>query len=143
MQYEILDHPADIGIKVYGKSLEELFINAAMGTSALIVEPFETSEKSIRKEVNLNTKNYTELFTNWLDEIIYLFDTNGFLTKRIKNISIHSSKEECNIQALLEGEKFNKNKHEIKLYLKAVTYHQLQIKQLKDKSWEAIVYFDI
>ena len=46
------------------------------------------------------------------------------------------------LRAILEGEKFNKDKHQVKLYLKAVTYHQLEIKQTKDR-WEAKVFFDV
>ena len=36
--FEIIAHTADIGLKVYGKSIEALFVNAAKGLFVLIVE---------------------------------------------------------------------------------------------------------
>ena len=135
--FEVLDHPADIGIKVKGETLEELFINAAIGTSSLIIDLKAIEQKEIKK-INLQGKNLEDLFIKCLDEIIYLFDSEGFLPKSVKVETIH----ELSLRAIFQGEKFNKNKHEIKLYLKAVTYHQLEIKQTKE-GWEAKVYFDV
>lgn len=136
--FEILDHPADIGIKVTGETLEKLFTNAAIGTGFLIFENKDILHSNIKKEITLSVENITELFTKWLDEIIYLFDSEGFLVKTIRLETLHAT----SLHAFLEGEKYNKSKHEIKLYLKAVTYHQLEIKQTKG-SWEATVYFDV
>lgn len=136
-QFQILDHPADIGIEVKGKSLGDLLINAALGTSYLMIEPNEITA-SIKKEINLKGDNIEDLFTKWLDEIIYLFDCEGFLIKTVRV----STLQERSINATFEGEKFDPNKHKIKLYLKAVTYHQLEIKETKN-GWEAIVFFDV
>lgn len=135
--FEILDHPADIGIKAYGKNLEELFINSVLGSISLVTD---TSKLSInlKKEIKLEGNNIENLFTKWLDEIIYLFDSEGFL---IKTVHV-STLQDRYINATFEGEKFNPNKHKIKLYLKAVTYHQLEIKETKN-GWEAIVFFDV
>lgn len=135
--FETLDHPADIGIKVYGKNLEELFINSAIGSFSLITDTNKLS-LNLKKEINLTGNNIEDLFTKWLDEIIYLFDCEGFL---IKNVHV-STLQERSINAIFEGEKFDPNKHEIELYLKAVTYHQLEIKETKN-GWEAIVFFDV
>ena len=135
--FKILDHPADIGIEVEGNSLDELFVNAASGTTSLMIDLSEISTK-IKKGINLKGRNIEELFTNWLDEIIYLFDTEGFLAKNIVIETLHTT----SLQATLEGEKYDSTKHEIKLYLKAVTYHQLEIKQTKE-GWEAKVFFDV
>ena len=75
--FEILDHPSDIGIKIKGKTLEELFCNAVFGTTFLIIEPGEILT-NIKKEINITEKNTEDLFTKWLDEIIYLFDAEGY-----------------------------------------------------------------
>lgn len=139
--FEILDHPADIGIKIYGESIEELFKNAAIGTSSLLIES-ETIEANITKNINIQGYDREELLINWLDKIVYIFDANRFLVKNISNLVINS-KDGFSLKAVVHGESFNKYKHTIKLYLKGVTYHQLQLKQLDDKSWEAVVYFDV
>lgn len=136
--YKILDHPADIGIEIHGKSIEELFINATLGTSSLISD-LEALEETIRREIKLKAKDFEELFTKWLDEVIYLFDSEGLL---IKNVEI-LNQQMWSLQAIVRGEKYSKNKHRIKLYLKAVTYHQLEIKKLDDGSFFAKVFFDV
>ena len=136
-RFEILDHPADIGIEIKGKSLEDLFINAALGTTSLMIEQHEISANT-KKEINLKGNDMENLFIKWLDEVIYLFDTEGFL---IKNVLVETLRA-TSLRAILHGEKYNKIKHEIKLYLKSVTYHQLEIKQTK-KGWGAKVFFDV
>ena len=37
-KFSIIDHEADIGLEIYGKSMEELFANAVDGLFSLIVE---------------------------------------------------------------------------------------------------------
>ncbi len=140
--FKILDHPADIGILASGKSEEELFISAALGTVSLIIDP-ESVTNLTNKKIYLRGKNIEDIFTCWLDEIIYLFDSEGFLLSKITNFLINHSKDEYKLQAEISGEKLNKDKHKLKLYLKAVTYHQLEIKKLNDNSWQAKVYFDV
>lgn len=137
--FEILDHPADIGIKVKGETLEKLFINAALGTTFLITEVKDIEYTKIKKKIDFSCKNLTELFTKWLDEVIYFFDSEGFIIRNIKLDSLNDS----SLHATLEGEKLNTQKHKVKLYLKAVTYHQLEIKKDKKDNWEAVVYFDV
>lgn len=137
-QFEILDHPADIGIKVKGKTLEKMFINAALGTTYLIVETKGTEYIQIKKVVNIACTNLTELFIKWLDEVIYLFDSEGFIIRIVK---VETSRD-TSLHAVIKGEKFDINKHKVKLYLKAVTYHQFEVKQSKE-GWEATVYFDV
>lgn len=136
--FKILDHPADIGIEIYGKFVQDIFINAALGTTSLLVD-LDLISANTNKEINLKGSSYEKLLTIWLDEIIFLFDSEGFLVKNIETINIDNT----SLKAIIKGEKFNSNNHKMKLYLKAVTHHQLEIKQLQDKSWRAKVYFDV
>lgn len=136
-QFEILDHPADIGLIAYGKSIEELFTNALLGTTCLMVGP-STISGALSKNLQIKGKDPEELFINFLDEVIFLFDSEGFLTKDVIVEMLHAT----SLRGILKGEKYNPAKHKIKLYLKAVTYHQLEIKKTKD-GLEAKVYFDV
>ncbi len=142
--FEILDHPADIGIRATGNSLEELFINASSGITYLISE-IKQADNYSKEKINIEADNLEELFTNYLDEILYLFDANGFITVGVEQIKIDKplSSKRVILNAIINCQKFNKEIHEIKLYLKAVTHHQLKIEQLKNGKWEAVVYFDV
>lgn len=141
--FKVLDHPADIGIIAYGKNLEDLFINSSIGVTSLMIDT-ETLSKELEKIINIEGGNIDDLFTKWLDEIIYLSDSEGYFVKEIDELKIINDalSKVLTLQARLKGEKYKKEKHQVKLYLKAVTYHQLKIKQTKE-GWKATVYFDV
>lgn len=137
-QFDILDHPADIGLVAYGKTQGELLTNAILGITSIIIDLNSISPKEKRK-LTITGNDFESLFTKILDEIIFLFDSEGLL---VKNCIVEMLRA-TSLQMELQGEKFNKAKHQIKLYLKAVTYHQLEIKKNKNGIWEARVYFDV
>lgn len=136
MKYKVIDVSGDIGIRAEGISLEECFINSALGLYSLItdlarVEPIEEIE------ITLNEDNLEDLLVNFLNELIFQCDTYGFIGK-----SIFLNINEGNIFAKIKGEKFNPEKHERKLLVKAATYHNLLLKK-EDSVWIAEIIFDI
>jgi len=50
--------------------------------------------------------------------------------------------KDLELSATAIGERLNSNKHPLRAEIKAVTFHDLQIKQVGD-SWEAKIVFDI
>ena len=88
-KYEQLDISGDAGLKIRGKNLEELFENAAEGMSYLITDPSRINETET-KEVLLSSDNIENLFVQWLNELIFFFDTYGFIGKRFV-IEIHNN----------------------------------------------------
>ena len=74
---------------------------------------------------------------NWLGELLYLFDSSGWLFKEFQ-----LELDNLRIDALAAGETFKHEKHEIRYYIKAVTYHMLQVRKEGDL-WVAKVIFDI
>jgi len=134
--YKILEHTADVALCVYGRSLNELFVNAAKGLMSFI-----TDEKKItvRKGllIKLKENNIEELFVSWLNELIFLFSAKSFLSKKFKIEYL----DNCRLKATVLGEKFNEKKHIIDTEIKAVTYHELEIKK-KRQYWQAKVILD-
>jgi SHS2 domain-containing protein len=74
--YELIEHTADIGIRVKGKDLKELFKNAASAMFDIIAEkkPQATSHRlqATRIIVKQRADNLEELFINWLNELLSL-----------------------------------------------------------------------
>ncbi|MEE8360453.1 MAG: archease, partial [Candidatus Omnitrophota bacterium] len=66
-QYEIVEHTADIGVKAYGKTLQELFANAARGLFDIIAD-LEGLKISTSIKIKLEAPNIEELLIAWLDE---------------------------------------------------------------------------
>ena len=135
--FEIINHTADVGIMAYGSDMRQLFSNAALALFSLITDHGSIIEK-IRRDVQIVSKDSNSLLVEWLNELIYLFDTEGVLFSRfdIKNLS--NSK----LTATCWGESFDPLKHKIRIEVKAATYHMLKINK-DDSKYSVQVIFDV
>ena len=135
--FGILEHTADIGFEAFGATQREVFANAARALMHLIVDleaivPRE--ELALRAEAS----DRPALLVNWLSEVLYRFDAEGWLLRDFEfdELTEHS------LAAMARGEKFDRRRHQVKLLVKAVTYHQLELRETKE-GWRAQVYVDI
>jgi SHS2 domain-containing protein len=135
--YEQIEHTGDIGIRMYGNSLSELFSNAAFGMFDLMVDT-KGIGRDIVEKVEVAGDTLEELLVNWLSELNYLFSTEQTVFVKI-DISRMNEQE---LTATIYGDKINPRKNEIKKEIKAVTYHEVSVKKVKDK-WTGQVIFDI
>ncbi|HEC98260.1 MAG TPA: archease [Nitrospirae bacterium] len=135
--FEILDISGDAGLRVQGRSLEELFVKSALGVYSLITD-LSTVEPADSADIKVNRESLDGLFVGWLNELIFRFDTYGFIGKevRIKNIN------ENGVEAGIRGEEFDPERHERGLLVKAATYHNLRIEE-KNGIWTAEVVLDM
>lgn len=147
-KYEQLDISGDAGLRIWGENLEGLFSNAAEGMCELITDP-SGIEETEKKEVFLSNERNEDLLVTWLNEIIFLFDTYGFIGKKFDvSISPHDPilsrgrGEGGNLKAVVSGGIFNAKVNESRLLVKAATYHGLSLKR-DNSHWEATVIFDI
>jgi SHS2 domain-containing protein len=146
-KFKVLDIAGDIGLRAYGQTIEEAFINASIGLYTLTTDLDGVEErKSI--EVALNSSSLEGLLVAWLNELIFHIDAYGFIGKRIvfdeffPCVGLPESLPVCGLKAVLYGEEFDPERHEGKLLIKAATYHRLNIEQ-RDGLWEINVVFDI
>jgi len=145
--YEFLDISGDAGIRAFGSTTEELFVNAALGMYDLIID-MESVRKTGTVGVSLTHDSPEGLLVSWLNELIFLFDAHGFIGKEIVvteflfGENIISGRPPYSISASLSGEHFDPSRHQGKLLLKAATYHKLKIEN-EDGRWTAEIIFDI
>jgi SHS2 domain-containing protein len=136
-KFEVLDISGDVGLRAYGRSKEEAFINASLGMYSLITDPEAIAEKKTI-HVSVDNPEPDGLLVSWLNELIFHFDTYGFIGK-----TIHIDRfSDNNITATITGEEFDPERHEGKLLIKAATYHKLRMEKMHD-AWEIDVIFDI
>jgi len=136
-RFELIDISGDAGIRAFGHSLDDLFLNAAAGMYSLITDPGSiTLRKSI--EIKAEGASLEGLLVSWLNELIFQFDTYGFIGR---DIYIHKLSNTL-IMSTIDGEDFVPEKHGRGLLIKAATYHKLKIERQEDH-WEADVIFDI
>lgn len=134
--YEVIEHTADIGLKIYGRDLKELFINAVTGLLSLIVD-LNRVDSSAEIEVKIEEDNREELLVSWLNEFIFQFSARSFITKEINIRDIADNK----VMAKIKGETIDLSKHKILSEIKAATYHELEIKEVEG-GLQARVIFD-
>jgi SHS2 domain-containing protein len=137
MQFEVLDISGDVGIKVYGASLQNAFINAGVGLYHLITDINQVDEKKTIR-VAINAETIEGLLICFLNELIFQFDAHNFIGKTIEMFEFSNTL----LTAIIRGEDFDPDKHEQRMLVKAATYHKLAINE-KDLQWEIQVIFDI
>lgn len=136
-KYKLIDHTADIGIIAYGKDLPELFVNSAYAMFDILTDISKVnSEDSF--EIQISARNLEELLINWLDELLFRYETERIICDRF----IINNLNEQNLSATVFYEKIDRKRHEIKTEIKNVTYHQLEIRKVKNR-WQARVIFDV
>jgi len=135
-KFEPFNTTADVGLRVYGKDIIELFENAAIGMFSLVVEPF-TPEEIIRKIIELDGDSEEDILFSLLNELVFLFETDGFLLVDIKGERVCKS----GFRFEIKGEKYSEDKHELSMHVKAVTYHNLQVK--RGETLFADIVFDV
>jgi len=73
LDYEIIDHTADLGIIVTAPDIKDLFIRAAYAMTDLMVKA-DINEKGAKRKVLVEGENFPDLMVRWLSEILYLFE---------------------------------------------------------------------
>jgi SHS2 domain-containing protein len=136
--YKLIDHTADLGMEVTGRTKKELFTKAALSLMDIVVErkgkPCGVQEKALTVEGS----DPADLLINFLREILYLFNAEALIVEDCVT-------QECSQQRLvarLRVEPYNKEKYSMKTELKAVTYHGLSVERVKSR-WRGRIIFDV
>jgi SHS2 domain-containing protein len=136
-RFEILDHTADIGLIIYGSNLKALFENAGEAFFHLITD-LKKVRRRVERRINIGGESLDRLMVDWLSELLYLHDVENLLFKGFKVESIG----EDGLRAVVKGEPFQEQTHVIKTEVKAVTYHQIEVRQ-ENGGWRAQIIFDL
>lgn len=136
-RFEVLDHTADIGIVVHGEDLKALFGNAGEAFFHLITDLRKVKPR-VERRVNIGGESLDRLMVDWLSELLYLHDVENLLFKAFEIDSVG----EDGLKAIVKGEPFQEGVHMIKTEVKAVTYHQLEVRREK-RGWRARIILDL
>jgi SHS2 domain-containing protein len=166
MKYKILEHPSELKIIVYGKTLEELFSNAVLAMGEIMARELGTGkwELGMKEKIKIKSADLNSLLVDFLSEILAKSQINKKVY-RVAKIKIdchpelvsgshrytdsrnnempdqvrHDDKDES---YFLESELFGYSVTHFDEDIKAVTYEDLDIKQV-DGIWQTMVVFDI
>ena len=137
-KYTLLEHTADIGLHVFGKTPKDLFENAAAGMFSILTDTRKVSEKT-QMLLSVDGHDREDLMVRWLSELLFLCDTRLLLFRTFEITVL----EDRHLQATVTGETLDLSKHTMKMDIKAVTYHGLEVRQNSKGIWEVKILFDI
>jgi len=122
-KYEFFDHTADIGIKAYGRDLNEAFENAALAVFEVMTDTSKIEPKESR-EIEVDGMDLENLLYRWIESLLVYYDSELLLFGKFK---VKIDLENLRLNAIAWGEKFNPDKHERRTVVKAMTYHEMSI----------------
>lgn len=135
--YEVLEHTADIGIRVRAGDLAGLFKNAGLAITDMSAEKQKTQYPGKHKFViTQKADNLEELFVNWLNELLSASAVESLI---FEDIQINQVNEKF-IDAIAIGSDIRNYK--VNTEIKAATYHQLKVEKT-GSLWQAEVIFDV
>mgnify|MGYP001131281127 CR=1 FL=1 len=125
IKYRFLNHTADAKFQAYGNSLEEAFQNAAAATANLMWSTRKVRSR-IKRKVNITGKDREQLLVKFLEEILFLLDSDDFMICSVEELSIKKEKADYALEAWFLGDKIS-DESEIFGSVKAVTYNDMII----------------
>jgi len=131
--FKILEHSADLEIRVWGRSKEELFKKTMLAMEQALKPKIKNRE--IQTKIKIESENLEALLVDFLSEINYLNEVNQEIYQKIKFEKFFDTE--------IEADLFGKKVERFGLQIKGVTFHNLDIHQREDGLWEATIIFDI
>lgn len=132
--FEIVEHTADWSIRVRGRDLAELFARAAQGMAYLLAGDPATIPNEDAAHIALEAYDAVDLLVAWLSELAYYAEQDGIVFTTVEDLRLSPSALEATVRG---GRPAELLKH-----IKAVTYHDLAIRQT-DTGLETTIVFDV
>ncbi len=132
--FEILEHTADVGVRGWGETVEAAFRQATLGLLD-IVGAWQPG-RGERETIEVEAHDLGALLVDWLSEVLYLQDTRDVVVSAVELSSVDKGRATGWVELVTRPQAIEGTA------VKAVTYHQLDVRQADD-GWIAQVYLDI
>jgi SHS2 domain-containing protein len=145
--FEILEHTADTGFRSKGASLSDLFETAAQ---AMFSIEYDTSSVGFEREIDVRAdgEDWSSLLVNWLSELLYLHDAEGFVPGDFMVVEIgeyptrRAGQPPLAVRGVARGRMIGEWFEQTGPQIKAVTLHGLEVEETR-RGYEATVYLDV
>ncbi len=132
---EVIEHTADVALRVYGSDLTSLF-EAALGGLYELIGEIVVGDEAERYTIRLEAGNVDDLFHDWLAEGLYWFEVRQIVFEEVK----FGSLGERSLTAEVVGRKVDIEKSQLHSEVKAVTYHDLAIRRENEELVVTVVF---
>jgi tRNA nucleotidyltransferase (CCA-adding enzyme) len=135
--WEHYSHPADMGIRGFGKTVGQAFEQAALALIAIMTDPKDIAAKD-KIEIECEETDNEMLFFEWLNALLFEIGSKNMLFSKFE-MKLDDNK----IKAKVWGEKINPQKHNPVVEVKAATYTDLKVEQSENGLWIAQCIVDV
>jgi len=133
--YRIFGTTADVGVISHGSALEGAFEAQAKGMFSVM-----TDLRGVRPAqvfiISAEGADEAGLLASWLEELLFLYDTQGVLLREFQITALKGYK----LTSEARGEAYDPVRHIVKTPIKAVTYHMLEVTEIKGGVRTRVVY---
>ena len=137
---EYLDHMTDAYLRIRGQTMNEAFEYSAMGLVNIMYN-IENVEKKQQIHIFAEGDELENLLFDWLDKILLLMLIDKVIFSKFKiEITFDESSNRYLLTGYGEGELVDISKHELKVEIKGITYHEMKILNYKDTNETIIEY---
>lgn len=132
--FEEIEHTADWALRIHGRDLRGLLINAARGMNTLLVDQLEAVPLDREAVFELDGLDPESLLVTWLSELAYWAEQEQIIFREFELPEVSPTR----LRAVVRGG----HAPDLKKHIKAVTYHNLVIIESED-GLTATVVFDV
>jgi SHS2 domain-containing protein len=135
--HELIEHSADIGVRAWGPTAEEVFEQAALALFSLVCDPLDIGEvESV--DVELEAESRDLLLAAWLNELLRVFEARQLVLSQFDLLELGDHV----LRARVSGEPLDTSRHIVCGGVKAATLPELSLEQ-RDGGWEGFVLLDV
>jgi SHS2 domain-containing protein len=143
MNYEFLEDIAiaDIAFQASGNTLEEVFQASGDATINAMIENIDEIQPQETRNFQIKNVELYLLLFNFLQELVYYKDSE-LLLLRTQEMKIYEEDGQHQLNAVMIGEKLDRDRHEQRVDVKAITLHRFKLEKTAE-GWTALVILDI
>ncbi len=123
----------DAGFEVEADTVEELFVGAALATTAVMAE-VERIRPVVERRIEVEAEGLDMLLFSFLEELIFMKDRDGLLFSKFDIIVKNSL-----LKGRLQGEYIRDYTGELGRDVKAVTLHCFEVGRRANRFWARVV----
>ena len=132
--FEEIGHTADRALRIRGRNLEELLVNAARGLLTILNPMPSANAGTATRVIDLDALDAEALLVNWLSELAFWAETEMLVFDRFDVEQVSPT----HVRAVVRGGRAELLERQVK----AVTFHNLNIVQIPH-GLTATVVFDV
>lgn len=135
--WEHFSHGSDIGLRGFGRSVEEAFEQAAVALTAVVAD-ISRIEESETVDVRCDAPDLELLLVSWLNAIIYEMAVRMMVFKKFRVVTSGGS-----LTGTLVGEKVDPERHQVGVEAKGATVTALRVQREQNGQWLAQCVVDV